>query len=171
MSSCRVGDVGLHGRLQTIGAPAIGLCIAAFVEPGLHRRSVGAECDLVVGKVRGVGIEIDVVVVRREQHAVLFAERGQRGETSVGCRPSDWAERSRADGSRSPSAASCARPPSRPSARSGRRALSAAADGVEVAAPEVEDEAAGEFADAAGGMQSVDVAPDSSPRPRRCGRG
>ena len=58
---------------ERMRCPAVGLRVAAGIEPRLLRRAVQVEDDEVVGVVVAVGIDVRVVVVRTEQHPVPAA--------------------------------------------------------------------------------------------------
>src|ERR1017187_1565201 len=72
--------IALHVGHQPVRARPVGLRLAAVVKPSLERRAVLAEYDCVVAEAFEIGIEIDVVIVRREQRAVALARGHQLAE-------------------------------------------------------------------------------------------
>ena len=120
-------QVALDKRPQAVGPRAVALDIGAVAEPGQMRLALARESDIRVAETVGVGIEVDVVVVRREQHPVLFADVREVAELLQGPFLQGWVEKCPAAGNRSPSAANCARRPRRRSGHSGTLAPAARA--------------------------------------------
>ena len=75
-------QVAIQPGSKRLRQPAVALRVAASVEPRLLRRAVGIEDDVPIGIAVGIGIEINVVVVRREEDAVALA--GVRHREEVG---------------------------------------------------------------------------------------
>ena len=73
-------QISLDERQHTIGARMVRLSVGAAIHEGGLRLAIGRERHVVIAEVLRVRVEINIVVVRREQRAGVLAGRNQIAE-------------------------------------------------------------------------------------------
>ncbi|MBA7662325.1 hypothetical protein ES703_70353 [subsurface metagenome] len=66
--------IAFDERHDMVRPPAIALGIASSIDPGLDRRALFGEADVVVAVIGRIGIKIDIVIVQAPRNIVLGAD-------------------------------------------------------------------------------------------------